>query len=186
MLVLEDVTRTYHLDNFWVLRELVGQRSSHDAVIQIFEESEIFFWQGSEAINFGCVFLNKMWYNVLFDLLLVIGWKCLLFMFDLDFSLQQRSERGWKWGMEMISKAHGSRLSEILALHGTGERSFTFLGVILVFQTFKFITVGDLWFLWSLCHTGSLISRFQVRFRSWTIWWACGCNFIQSSCSRFL
>ena len=35
-------------------------------------------------------------------------------------------------------------MTEILALHGTGERSFTFLGVILVFRTFKFIIFNDL------------------------------------------
>ena len=174
-LILDDSTGTYHLDKFWTLHELVGQRPSHDTVIQIFKELEVFFCQGSKAINLRCVFLNKMWYNIILDFLLLNGRKCLLFStFNLDFSLHNNQK-----GDESDKQNSRWSIVENLCLYGTGEHSFTFLSVIVISQTFKSIIVDDPWFLWSLC------CGFRFRFQSWTIWWACSCNFIQSSWLRF-
>ena len=172
-LILDDSTGTYHLDKFWTLHELVGQRPSHDTVIQIFKELEVFFCQGSKAINLRCVFLNKMWYNIILDFLLLNG-----------VSSSPRSTLTLvytmiKKGMKVISKTQGGQLLKIFAFYGTGEHSFMFLSVIIISQTFKSIIVDDPWFLWSLC------CGFRFRFQSWTIRWACSCNFIQSSWLRF-
>lgn len=81
-----------------------------------------------------------MGYNIVLDLLLLHGRKCLfVYMFNLDITLQYRSEK-----KEKDKKTYGSRLTEIFALHGTGEGSFAFLGVVLVSRNFKFIIFDDL------------------------------------------
>lgn len=89
-------SRTYHFDDLRILCELIGQRFSHHAVTQIFEEPEVFICQGSEAISLGSVFLHKVRYNIVLDLLLLNGGKYdkfLFSMFNLDLSLQQQSEK---------------------------------------------------------------------------------------------
>lgn len=57
---------------------------------QIFEEPEVLFGQGSEAINFRRVFLHKVWYDIVLDFLLLNGSKNLFVSkFNLYLSLQR-------------------------------------------------------------------------------------------------
>lgn len=75
--------------------ELVWQRLPHYAVIQILEELEVFFSEGGKAIFLRCVFLQKMWYNIILDLFLLIKEKFLIFFaFNLNLSLHQLTKKG--------------------------------------------------------------------------------------------